>query len=713
LFGQQSRREGSSARPLPAAGARAADWGQALRRWWWAPVVVLFACVLAGVAAEAGMAPAYEATATVEAPPATAADGTGDNETQMQTLAEELGSRALVAEAATAVGPALQTHLFKMPTRWSWTARRFAARGTDLGRTAERQLQIAAVSRSRLIRLQFTAPRPELAASYLARLIDDYGDQARERQREQQQTQVDQLSTEAEVARRRVIAAQNRVLALAASHGVANAATQATLAAQRWQQLASAETTAEINALQPAAAAESGSGLSAPATPPELAVKRASLAAEVGRLAAQYQPQAAPLVEARQELAALDASLDDSQQRSLAAAHQWLDAERQQARALDAAISQQAARETTLQQGLAALDPAQHDLQAAQAGYSTELQQLQGALAASGMVQEPLHVVDSPFAPALPLRPQPAVTLAYALVAGCALSVMALWWLESADDALRMSDLAAVRLPIVAMLPKLPNRALPLGLGEPPPYFERGISHGAAALLLAQAEGGVRSIFVTSPGEEEGKTTVAAQLAAQLHAGERTVLVVDGNPHRQARRTTLRGCAPTGLVDLLAGEATVEQVLRRLSERLGEPAAGPFWIGMGGDASQPERNAARLPLLMAGAAQDLMRAAQQRYDWVIVDGGAALAGPEAGLWASLCDTCLLVARPGRSSRLDLLRAVEALRASGAPITGVMLNQVAPRQCAAQPAVWPGQGTSAAPMGTMSASGESETVRLRA
>lgn len=655
------------------------------------------------------MAPAYEATATIEAPSATAADGTGDNETQMQTLAEELGSRALVAEAAAAVGPALQTRLLKIPARWNGIARRFAAPAPELGRIAGRQLQVATVPRSRLIRLQFTAPRPEVAASYLARLIGDYGDQARERQREQQQTQVDQLSREAEAARQRVIAAQSRVLALAASHGVANAATQATLASQRWQQLASAETTAEINALQPAAAAESGSGLSAPATPPELAVKRASLAAEVGRLAAQYQPQAAPLVEARQELAALDASLDDSQQRSLAAANQWLDAERQQARALDAAIRQQAARETTLQQGLAALDPAQHDLQAAQAGYSSELQQLQAALVAAGVVQEPLHVVDPPFAPAVPVRPRTIVTLAYALVVGCALGVMALWWLEFSDDSLRVQDLEAARLPVVAMLPKLPKRALPLGLAEPPHDFERGISHGAAALLLAQAEGGVRSIFVTSPGAREGKTTVAAQLAVQLHAGERTVLVLNGNPHCQARRATLQGCTPAGLVELLAGDATVEEVLRRLSERLGDVATGPFWIGMGGDASQPERNAARLPLLLVSAAQELMRAAQQRYDWVIIDGGAALAGPEAGLWASLCDTCLLVAQPGKSSRLGLLRAADAMRASGTPIAGVILNQVARRQCAAQAAVWPGQAM-AAGLRTTYASGESETAR---
>ena len=647
------------------------------------------------------MAPAYEATATVEAPPATAADGTGDNETQMQTLAEELGSRALVAEAAAAVGPALQTHLLKMPAPWRGIVRRFGAPAPELGRIAGRQLQVATIPRSRLIRLQFTAARPDLAASYLARLIGDYGDQARERQREQQQTQVDQLSREAEAARRRVIAAQSRVLALAASHGVANAATQTTLAAQRWQQLASAETTAEINALQPPAAAESVSGLSAPTTPPELAAKRASLAAAVGRLAAQYQPQAAPLVEARQELAALDASLNDSQQRSLAAANQWLDAERQQARALDAAISRQAARETTLQQGLAALDPAQHDFQAAQAGYSSELQQLQAALAAAGVIQEPLHVVDPPFAPAVPVRPRTIVTLAYALAAGCALGVMALWWLEFTDDSLRVQDLEAARLPIVAMLPKLRTRPEPT-----PTAYERGINHGAAALMMAQAEAGVRSVFITSPLGGEGKSSIARALAACLHTAQQTVLVLDGNPHREAGEEPRR---EAGIVELLAGEATVEQVLRQVGEGRGEPRAGAYAIGLGGDSGDPKRNAARLPLLLASAAQELMRAAQQRYDWVIIDGGAALAGPEAGLWASLCDTSLLVAQPGKSSRLGLLRAADAMRASGTPVAGVMLNQVARRQCAAQAAVWPDQAM-AAGLGTLSASGESETAR---
>lgn len=691
LFGH--RAPAPTLRTVMLVPSPAQRWGRALRRRGWLPALVVVSAAAAGLTASAWMQPVYEAVGSVEAQQAHpavqfagAAPAPQVDATEVQTLAEELGSRELVDAVVRQLGEAqverLQAHFWRRPVLtprwWPSTAPSHAALTTAL----LEQLQIAAVPQSRLIQISFRAPQPAAAAGFIQALVAAELQRAQAQQHAQGMQRVAALSAEAEAARTRVDAAQTAVLNLAASHGLADPSSQLAVATQRWQQLAQAETTAEIAGLQQADQLAAGvttpanaPPTSLPDTPTDLAVRRAEAAAEVNRLAALYQPQAVPLVQARQQLASLDASIADLRTQSREARQRSLAAARHQEVDLSQELEQQGRTQAALQGALAAFDVAQRNLQADQTVYSSLLDQLQQAVAEAEQAAMPLRVDDPAAAESRPVRPRRAATMAYALVLGSLLGLGAVGALEFTDDGLRWPEAAEMGVPLLALLPppRRSGRRQRLLEETTDPDFIRALESCVASLLLAQGESGTHAVLVSSAERGTGKSLVARELARQLALVAASVLLLDGG-------TAHNSDASTGLSELLAGQTTVESVLRR------EGAAdGKLWsIPAGGAVASGPSLAVSLA---SGAGADLVTAARARFDWVVVDGSSALDGPEAGIWAGLCDCCLLVAARGHTSRRRLRRAIDLLEASGSAQLGLLLNYAPEARRYRMPASW--------------------------
>lgn len=284
---------------------------RALRRHGWVLVLALAISGLAAWAATRLMQPVYQAAATVELDtptPAVQFPGGGsaapDMATEPGTVAEELANPDLVGQAAARVGPALSLRF--------WRRSRAPMEAAELTAAASRQFQVIPVPHSRIIQLQFQAPSPGLAASFLDQLLAGYRDAQRRNRRNADLERVNSLSGRVDAARAQVNAAQAQLEPFTAQGPAPPAALQ--LAQQRRQQLEQAETAAEIAALQQADVLAASSAASA-ATPADLEVKQAELEAEIKRLQTIYQPQAAPLRQARQQLAGLQASVGDWRER--------------------------------------------------------------------------------------------------------------------------------------------------------------------------------------------------------------------------------------------------------------------------------------------------------------------------------------------------------------------------------------------------------------
>ena len=187
------------------------------------------------------------------------------------------------------------------------------------------------------------------------------------------------------------------------------------------------------------------------------------------------------------------------------------------------------------------------------------------------------------------------------------------------------------------------------------PVFVEQYRRLGAAVHQAQIEKGIRSVMVTSAVEGEGKTFVATNLAWILSRsfGKR-VLLVDGDLRNPSIHRLLR-------ID------DGKRHTRMLSPTLSVIAGG---------APDPDPVA----WLVSEDAQQFLRESRDTFDYVVVDTPPVLAFPDAGLFASSVDACLMVVRAATTASPAAARAVEAIGASR--ILGVVLNQVAAGEIAA-------------------------------
>ena len=198
--------------------------------------------------------------------------------------------------------------------------------------------------------------------------------------------------------------------------------------------------------------------------------------------------------------------------------------------------------------------------------------------------------------------------------------------------------------------------------------FEPGLFTDAYKILGTQVlqrlrEKGWNSLAITSPGENEGKTLTAINLAISLSMEvEHTVLLVDADL-RHPRVHEYFGMRPTsGLSDYLTADAPLEQMLLH-------PGIGGFVILPGG---KPLRNSSEM--LGASKMAQLVQELKTRYPERIVlfDLPPLLSVADALAFSPYVDAALLVVEEGKTSRDDVVRAAELL--SGTNLLGTVLNK---------------------------------------
>lgn len=170
-----------------------------------------------------------------------------------------------------------------------------------------------------------------------------------------------------------------------------------------------------------------------------------------------------------------------------------------------------------------------------------------------------------------------------------------------------------------------------------------------------------RTIVITSPRPEDGKTTVACNLAMVVAQGGRRVLLVDGN----LRRPTLQSIFPTikakGLSNLLIGDGTLEShVVKTEWPMLDVLGCGPL----------PPNPA---ELLGGAPCRAFLQEAASRYDQVIIDAPPVLLASDVSVLATLVDGVILVVRANQNSRGVARRALTALSDINARVFGAVLN----------------------------------------
>ncbi len=170
-----------------------------------------------------------------------------------------------------------------------------------------------------------------------------------------------------------------------------------------------------------------------------------------------------------------------------------------------------------------------------------------------------------------------------------------------------------------------------------------------------------RSVLITSPQPEDGKTTVACNLAmAEAHA-QHKVLLIDANFRRPGVHKVFDQVGQQGLSNILAGSASLESCVSKTSI--------PSLDVLGSGPIPPDPS----ELLGSDACRALLQEAVKRYERVIVDSAPVLLASDALMLGAAVDGVVLVVRAKANTRGAARRAHSLLVDVGARVFGAVLN----------------------------------------
>jgi capsular exopolysaccharide synthesis family protein len=285
--------------------------------------------------------------------------------------------------------------------------------------------------------------------------------------------------------------------------------------------------------------------------------------------------------------------------------------------------------------------------------------------------------------PTSPSAPHPMSSIIVGAVAGLAVALLVVWFLESLDRRLRRPDEAETLfgLPVIGSLPEGVLGRTP-GQGDDP----SGLSAFRMIRTQLRFIGGdeaqdQRSILVTSPMSGEGKTTVSLGLALSAASSGLTTLLIEADVHRPVHAKRLGLNPEPGLADYMKGGLSPGEVLqtfRFVDPSLHKPNGGP-----------PNGNASSLTVITAGNTSsflgaelgsrkfaDVIAEVTKVYDLVVIDSAPLLAVAETSEMVSFVDAVVACLRLGSTTTEQTRAARAAFERLPKRPTGLVLTDLA-------------------------------------
>jgi capsular exopolysaccharide synthesis family protein len=193
--------------------------------------------------------------------------------------------------------------------------------------------------------------------------------------------------------------------------------------------------------------------------------------------------------------------------------------------------------------------------------------------------------------------------------------------------------------------------------------FVQSLDHLRVALCEGGVAGEGRCVMITSATGGEGKTTLAAHLAARCANARTSTLLIDADFRRASLGRLLDVPVGPGLGDVLAGDIEFDQATITVQ------AGGFHFLSAGIPGRDPSR------VLKSARLSELLGRLRQTYDLVIIDTPPVLPVADALIVGRWADGAVMASRFD-ASRMPLVeRANRQLSAAGIPVLGVVVNGV--------------------------------------
>ena len=288
-----------------------------------------------------------------------------------------------------------------------------------------------------------------------------------------------------------------------------------------------------------------------------------------------------------------------------------------------------------------------------------------------------LEVLQAPSVPSYPSNSvNPAATMKKAVILSAAAACVILAWFSITRNAVRSDTEARNKLDCQYMgqvpherkyktfVSFLRHRKTSVLISNPLTSFRFVETISKLRRRIERRMGDRKVLMITSLLENEGKSTVAVNLAMALAKKKRKVLLIDCDLHKPACTTLLEHkWSGYGVRDVLSGQAKPEDAITV------EGSSGLYMMleKKGGRDSGD--------LVASENMRELLDWARGEFDAVILDLPPISAVTDAVAMADLADCSLLVVRQNAALAPALNKAIASLERGKAKMLGCVLNNV--------------------------------------
>ncbi len=273
------------------------------------------------------------------------------------------------------------------------------------------------------------------------------------------------------------------------------------------------------------------------------------------------------------------------------------------------------------------------------------------------------------------IKPQRRKDLSMGLVVALVLALGVAFAVEYFDSSLRTpDDLERRGYPILGTIPILPKESR----WKKNPITSHLMTHakpsssGAEAfrvlrtnMLFASATRPFSTILVTSSEPNEGKSTVAVNLAVSLAQAGHKTLLVDADLRAPVLHSVFERARKPGFTDLVVFKSEIEEAIFQTQ------IDGLSCIASGTIPPSPA------DVLSSSHTDEVFQELREQFDYIVFDTPPVLLAADTAVLASKVDAIAFVVRAGKTPDKAVETAMKLLAQTGGMFLGTVLNGLKP------------------------------------
>lgn len=280
--------------------------------------------------------------------------------------------------------------------------------------------------------------------------------------------------------------------------------------------------------------------------------------------------------------------------------------------------------------------------------------------------------VETAAKPTTPISPKPVQSALLAAAIGLLATAGFIFLVEFLDDTLKTPDdiKDVLETPVIGFIgelkhnPKQDEESLGVFVAKNPrsPVAEAFRSL-RTNLEYSSVDDPARTLLVTSSGESEGKSTVAANLAIVEAQSGKKVIIIDADMRHPKVHVQFNKSNRKGLSDVVTGKLRIEDVVKTYDQ-----VENLSIITCGTIPPNPSE------LLGSDRMSQTLKELEEQFDLIIIDTPPMIVS-DAQILSGKVDGVIFVVIPGQTRAIAALRPIEELRRIGSHVMGIVANKI--------------------------------------